>query len=262
MRHCALLLLLAAVAAGAPAQVSTREIEYTAGGVTLRGFLAEPESLREKRPGILVVHEWWGHNEYARTRARMLAELGYVALAVDMYGDGKTAAHPSEAGEFAAAAMEDFPRARATFEAALNVLRKSATVDPRRLAAVGYCFGGGVVLQMARAGVDLRSVVSFHGSLRTATPAVRGGVRAKVLVCNGGDDGFVPQEDITALKKEMRAAEVEFTFRSYPGARHGFTNPAADSLGARFGLDLAYNAQADRRSWSDMQQFLKRTLGR
>ncbi|MFQ5584701.1 MAG: dienelactone hydrolase family protein, partial [Calditrichia bacterium] len=211
-----------------------------------------------KRPGILIVHEWWGHNEYARKRARMLAGLGYTAFALDMYGKGKQANHPDNAGKFATEVMQNMDMAKARFMAALDVLKSQDTTDPDKIAAIGYCFGGGVVLQMARMGVDLKGVVSFHGSIVTDTPAQPGAVKAKILVCNGADDPFIKPEQINAFKKEMANAGVDYTFISYPGAKHSFTNPDADKFAKEFGLPLAYNKMADEQSWAAMQEFFKK----
>jgi dienelactone hydrolase len=253
--------LIAAAAAGCSPtppkpDIQGREVMYTAGGTTLVGYLVFDAARQGKRPGVLVVHEWWGHNEYARKRARMLAELGYTALAVDMYGDGRQASHPDDAGKFAAEVFQNMEGAKARFIAGKDFLAAQTSVDPDRLAAIGYCFGGGIVLNMARAGMDLDAVVSFHGSLGAAIPATPGGVKARVLVCNGEDDSFVTAEEIEGFKKEMTDAGVTFLFRSYPGARHGFTNPDATRYGQEFSIPLAYNAPADSASWADMKAFL------
>ena len=237
------------------------EVHYAGGGITMKGYLAVNEAIGEKRPGILVVNEWWGHNEYARRRARMLAELGYAALAVDMYGEGKQAAHPSDAGTFASEVMKNMESAKARFIAAMDLLKSNPACDSSRIAAIGYCFGGGVVLQMARMGADLKGVVSFHGSLATPSPARPGEVKARVLVCNCADDGFVTAEAIEMFKNEMQSAGVNYTFVSYQGAKHSFTNPDADKFGKEFNLPLAYNEAADRQSWADMQRFFKEAFG-
>jgi dienelactone hydrolase len=243
----------------AHAEVITSLVFYQAGDAKLRGYLAYDDQFTGKRPGILVVHEWWGHNEYARKRARMLAELGYTALAVDMYGEGKTADHPDDAGKFASAVMQNMATTgKERFMAALDVLKKHPSVDTAKIAAIGYCFGGGTVLNMARLGVDLKGVVSFHGSLGTATPASPGQVNANVLVANGESDSFVTPEQVAEFKKEMEQAGVDYQFINYPGAKHSFTNPDADSFAQRFGMDIAYNAEADKKSWEDMQAFFNK----
>lgn len=260
MRRLVLVLSMLWLAGATHAAVKGEEVEYSSEGVTMKGYIAYDDAVEGKRPGILVVHEWWGHNEYARKRARMLAELGYTALAVDMYGDGKTAAHPEDAGAFSGEVFKNMPVARARFLAATELLKNHETVDAGRIGAIGYCFGGGIVLAMARMGVDVQGVVSFHGSLGTQSPAQPGTVKAKVLVCNGAADPFVPKEDIDAIKKEMNDANVDFTFKSYKGAKHSFTNPEATEKGKKFNLPLEYNAKADKDSWSDMKSFFKKVF--
>ncbi len=236
-------------------RVQSQEAQYRAGDTVLKGYMAHDDSIRGKRPGILVVHEWWGHNAYARKRARMLAELGYTALAVDMYGAGKQAAHPADAGKFASEVKQNLPLAQKRFLAALELLQQHPTVNSTHTAAIGYCFGGGIVLEMARAGLELDGVVSFHGTLSTANPARSGVVKAKVLVLNGADDPFVKPEHITRFEQEMQAAGVSYRFVNYPGAKHSFTNPDADSFGKRFSLPMAYDPEADIQSWQAMQEF-------
>jgi len=233
-----------------------KAVEFSAQGVVMKGYMAYDENIKGKRPGVLVIHEWWGLNDYARKRARMLAELGYTGLAVDMYGEGKEAMHPDDAGKFSSELMKNFDVAKIRFIAAMDSLKRQATVDPIRLAAIGYCFGGGVVLNMARQGVDLKGVASFHGSLNAVKPAQVGNVKAKILVLHGGDDKFIPTEQIEAFKQEMKAAGANFQFVSYPGAAHSFTNPEADALGKKFNMAIAYNADADRKSWDELKKFL------
>jgi len=241
-------------------KIETRDFTYEADGVKLKGHIASDGSIKGKRPGVLVVHEWYGHNEYARKRADMLAELGYVALAVDMYGDGKTAEHPQDAGKFAGEVTSNMPAMEARFTAALNELKKDPNVDAEQVAAIGYCFGGGVVLHMARTGAPLKGVVSFHGSLATSKPAEKGAVKAKVLVCNGADDSFISAEAIANFKKEMDNAGADYTFISYEGAIHSFTNPSSTEIGKKYDIKVAYNEKADKESWSEMQSFLKRVF--
>ncbi len=252
-----LCLLLAIFATSAFAKVTGREVEYRSGETVLKGYLADNPALEGKRPAVLVVHEWWGLNDYARKRARDLAELGYVAFAVDMFGDGKTAQHPDDAGKFAGEAMKNKHVAEARFNAALDYIKKQSTVDPKRIAAIGYCFGGGVVLHMARQGADLKGVVSFHGSLATDTPAQQGAVKARVLVFNGEADKMVPPEQVAAFKEEMTKAGASFRYVGYPGVMHSFTNPDADRYAAQFKLPLAYNSNADQTSWAETKKFLK-----
>lgn len=241
------------------AAIQGAEVEYkTKSGTRMKGYIAYDDSTDEKRPGILVVHEWWGHNEYARNRARQLAELGYTALAVDMYGNGQQADHPKDAKRLSSAVMSNLPEAKARFEAALQILKDDKSVDSSQVAAIGYCFGGGVVLQMARMGLDLKGVASFHGSLGTEKPVKKGVIKAKIFVANGEADPFTTAEQITAFKKEMDVAKVSLDFHSYANAKHAFTNPDADLYGKKFGLPLEYNAEADKQSWRDMQKFLAR----
>jgi dienelactone hydrolase len=252
----ALIAVWTGLAAAAP-KIEGKPVEYTAGGVTLKGYIAYDANVKGKRPGVLVVHEWWGQNEYMRKRARMLAELGYTALALDMYGEGRLAAHPDDAGKFSSELMKNFPVAKERFLAALDFLKKQPTVDPDRIAAIGFCFGGGVVLNMARQGVDLKGVASFHGSLAVVKPDQPTPIKAAVRVYNGADDKFIPAEAIEALKKEMADQKVNFKFVNYPGAVHAFTNPEATEIGKKFNMPIAYNAAADKGSWADMQKFFK-----
>ncbi|MEP9410964.1 MAG: dienelactone hydrolase family protein [Candidatus Brocadia sp.] len=241
--------------ASASTNIKGKTVEYSSLGVVMKGYLVYDENIKSKRPGVLVVHEWWGHNEYARKRARMLAELGYTALAVDMYGDGKQAMHPDEAGKFSSELMKNFDVAKARFVAAMDFLKQQFSVDPNRIAAIGYCFGGAIVLNMARQGVDLKGVASFHGSLTAVRQAQKGSVKAKILVLHGADDKFVTQEQIEAFKQEMKTAGADFQFISYPGVIHGFTNPEADANAKKFNLPLAYNAEADMKSWKELEKF-------
>jgi dienelactone hydrolase len=260
MKHfiSGLLVLLLSTHLSAYAAVKGEPVDYSAEGVTLKGYLAYDDSIKDKRPGVLVVHEWWGHNEYARKRARMLAELGYTALAVDMYGDGKSTGHPKEAKKFMQAALSNMETAKARFLAALNFLIAQNTVDSDKVAAIGYCFGGGVVLAMARTGIDLDGVASFHGSLATDNPAKPGVVKAKVLVLHGDADKFIPPKQVKAFKEEMQNAKVDFEFIGYPGVAHSFTNPDADAFAKKFDMPLAYNEAADKDSWTKLQAFFKR----
>ncbi len=238
------------------AKVVGKNVEYTAQGVVLKGYLAYNSGVKGKGPGILVVHEWWGLNDYTRRRARMLAELGYTALALDMYGEGKQAKHPDDAGKFASETMKNFDVAKARFTAAEDFLKRQPTVDPNQVAAIGYCFGGGVVLNMARQGADLKGVVSFHGSLAAVKPAEPGAIKAKILVLQGGDDKMTTPEQVEAFKEEMKKAGADYQFVVYPGAMHSFTNPDATALGKKFNIPIAYNADADKKSWDEMKKFL------
>ncbi|MDX2051780.1 MAG: dienelactone hydrolase family protein [Polyangiaceae bacterium] len=238
--------------------IATKEVSYQAGATALTGFLAEPKGAG-KHPGILVVHEWWGQNEYARSRARQLAELGYVALAVDMYGDGKTTENPEEAGKLAGAATADLEITKQRFEAGRAVLASNPRLDAGKIAAIGYCFGGGVVLNMVRMGVPLDAIASFHGALKTQNPARPGSYHGKVLIETGGADPMVPQADVDAAKAEMLAAGADVEVNVYPGALHAFTNPKATLLGKKFQLPIAYDKTADEKSWVKLRQLLRKT---
>ncbi len=248
--------------AGAPkgSTIVTEDVVYRVDTLTLKGYIAYDSSVSGKRPGVLVVHEWWGNNDYPKRRARMLAELGYVAFALDMYGNGQTADNPGDAGKLAGSVMQNPDQMKARFVAALDELKKNPNVDPSRIAAIGYCFGGGVVLGMARMGADLKGVVSFHGGLGVAAPAKPGSVKGSILVCNGGADKYVSPEQIDAFKKEMAAAKVDYKFVTYPGATHAFTNPASDENGKKYDMPIAYNKPADEKSWAEMQKFFRKVF--
>ncbi len=263
MKVLAVLTLSLLLTASAYAKLHTEEVEYTADSLTMKGYIAYDDAVKGKRPGILVVHEWWGYNEYARKRTRMLAELGYTAMALDMYGNGKQAEHPADANKFSSAVMKDMPVARDRFLAAMKLLKEQPTVDSSRIGAIGYCFGGGVVLSMADLGVNLDGVVSFHGTLGGVTPPEKPGiVKAKILVCTGEADPFVPKADVEKFRKEMHDAKASYTINSYPGAKHSFTNPGADVFGKKFNLPLEYNEKADKQSWNAMKEFFKKLFSK
>lgn len=270
-----LLIALVAVACTAPQKESESEkteapevnvlgkvTTYAADSTSMIGYLALDVNDSSKRPGILVVHEWWGHNEYTRKRAEMLAELGYVALAVDMYGDGKQAAHPDEAGEFAGMVMGNFENAKARFEAALEILKNNPNVDGDKIGAIGYCFGGSTVLSMANAGYDLDAVASFHGGLGLPLMPEAGSVKGKVLVANGADDKFVTEQQIADYKAAMDAAGADYEFVNYEGAVHSFTSKDADSIAVKFNMPIAYNAAADSASWEKMKVLFNDAFGK
>jgi dienelactone hydrolase len=237
------------------AGVVTKEVTYRQGDTVMKGLIAYDNEIEGKRPGILVVHEWWGHNSYARSRAKQLAALGYTALAVDMYGDGKTADHPDDAGKFSSAVGGNLPLAKARFDSAIEKLKSQSSVDPNKLAAIGYCFGGGIVINMARMGTELDGVVSFHGSIATKSPVKEGDVKTKIRAFNGADDPFVTAEQIEAFETEMSNAGVDYKFVNYPDVKHSFTNPDANKFGKQFNLPLEYNKKADEDSWEAMKKF-------
>jgi dienelactone hydrolase len=254
--------MLAIAAEQAEARVVGRDVEYKAGDSVMRGYLAYEDAAKTSHPGILVVHEWWGVDDYIRSRVRQLAELGYTALAVDMYGGGRRAEDPKTASKMSSEIGKDMPLAKQRFEAGLSFLRKQKYVAPNQIAAIGYCFGGGVVLNMARSGEDLVGVVSFHGNLASPIMAKPGEVRARILVCHGGDDAFVPAAQVEAFRKEMDAAGAKAEIIVYPGATHAFTNPASTERGRKFKMPIAYNEAADKKSWADMRALFKSIFGK
>ena len=260
MRMLVAAAVLAAFTSSAMAGVKTQEVTYSGGGVKMKGLIAWDDSIKGKRPGVLVVHEWWGNNDYARSRAKQLAGLGYVAMAIDMYGDGKTADHPDNATAFMQEAVKDPDKAAERFLAAEKLLKKQKVTDPSRIAAIGYCFGGAVALNMARRGADLKGVASFHGALGAWAPAQKGQVKAKMLVMTGADDSMVPAEAVKKFSDEMTSAGADFRVISYPGAKHGFTNPAADGYAQKFNIPLGYNEAADKASWAELDTFLKQVF--
>lgn len=252
-----LIALFALFTAQAFSKIVGQNVEYKANGTELKGYIAYDDSIKGKRPGVLIVHEWWGLNDYIRKRADMMAGLGYTALAVDMYGEGRNSEHPEDAQKFMTEVMNNMGLGEKRFDAALELLKQQPTVSPNEIAAIGYCFGGGVVLHMARIGTDLDGIVTFHGSLSSMYKPQPDTVKAKILVLTGGDDVFVPEEQVDAFKKEMDAAHADYKVIVYPGAKHSFTNPDADKLGKEYNLPLAYNKDADKKSWAEMEKFLK-----
>jgi dienelactone hydrolase len=233
-----------------------REVLYSAGGTTMKGYISYDGNKKGKRPGIIVVHEWWGNNDYSRRRADMLADSGYIALAVDMFGEGKQADNPKDAQQMASFIGQNPDTAKVRFMAGVALLKEQEETDTNKIAAIGYCFGGGVVLNMALAGADLNGVASFHGSLPAEKVVKPQNVKAKMLVCAGDADPFVPKEQADKFKKAMDDAKVDYKFVSYQDAKHAFTNPAADSTGKKFNIPIAYNKQADEQSWAELHKFL------
>ena len=239
--------------------IQSRVIDYRAGDTAMKGYLAWDGKRPGKRPGVLVVHEWWGNNDYVRRRADMLAELGYTAMAIDMYGGGRTADNPDAAGGLMNDLLADLGTVRTRFDAALAELRGHETVDAARVAAIGYCMGGGIVLHMARYGRDLKAVASFHGSLPLGcAPAGEGDeVTARIAVYHGEDDRFIGPDEVAAFQDEMRSTGADCLFVTLPGALHGFTNPQATRNGEKFGIPLRYSELADRASWDHMRLVLE-----
>lgn len=258
MRTLLTLCLMVGFAAAAAAAPQSKEVAYTHDGKTYKGHLVWDDATPGKRPGVLVLHEWWGLDDYARKRAEQLAGMGYVAFAADLYGDGKVAKHPDDAKKMASEVRANVESWRGRAAAALDVLKKDERVDPSKLAAIGYCFGGSTALQLAYGGADLDAVVTFHAGLPTPTPEQAKAVKARVLICHGADDKFVPEESIRKLKEALDAASVKFRVESYPGAVHSFTVPGAspDKLSG-----TAYHAEADKKSWASMKAWFDEVFG-
>lgn len=233
------------------------EASYISNGVKCKSYVAYDASIKAPRPGILVVPEWWGCNEYARKRARMLAELGYIAIAVDMYGDGLIAKDPTQANELASQFYENPSFANQRLDAAISKLKEFPETDHGNIAAIGYCFGGSMVLNAAKMGMNFKAVVSFHGNLQ-GVPATLHSTKSAMLVCHGGADKFISSEDIKHFKSNLDSMSVPYTFITYPNATHAFTNPDATKVGLQFKLPIKYNPVADKKSWSDMKAFLNK----
>ena len=241
-------------------KIKTEDIHYQWGGQSFSGFLAQPKKLRQKKiPGVIIVHEWWGHNNYIQRRAKQLAEEGFVVFALDMYGEGKQAQHPKKAGELSSQVMSSMDVMKKRFLAGLEILKNHQNVSQDNISAMGYCFGGGVVLQMAREKLALKKVVSFHGSLKTKWP-VKGELKSpEILVFHGSKDPLVSPENLNAFKQELNAAKANYEIVEYSGVMHAFTNPDADKYAKKFNLPLAYDADADKKSW-ERTFFLNRSL--
>jgi len=233
-------------------------IQYRQGDTNLKGLLVYDQAISGPRPGVVVFPEWWGVTDYPKKRAEQLAELGYVAFAADMYGDGATTNDPNDAGKRMTAVRSDLDLMRARAQAALDVLSKDPHVDPKRIAAIGYCFGGTVALELARSGADIVGVVAFHAGLDTSRPQDASNIKGQVLVCTGGEDSFVPPAMVQAFEDEMRQGGVKWQVNVYGGAHHAFTNSEADSHHIP---NIAYNAQADRLSWAAMKAFFDEIFG-
>lgn len=236
------------------AAVKEEAVSYSAHGTPLKGYIAYDSAKQGKRPIVLVVPEWWGVTEYPRMRAKQLAQLGYLAMAVDIYGNGKIADNPDEALKAAMPFYKNPQEAKARLDAALAKAKTYPQADTSQTAAIGYCFGGSMVLNAAKLGSDFDGVVSFHGGLE-GVPARKDLLKAKILVCHGGADSSVPQSQVDAFKKSLDSIGANYTFKTYPNATHAFTNPEADSKAAKFKMPIKYNPAADSASWNDMKTF-------
>lgn len=237
-----------------PPDIKEEAVTYIAGGVTLKGFVTYDNNVKGRRPAFIVVPEWWGLNDYARMRARKLAELGYIAMAADMFGEGKIATNPAEAQALTGPFYNDPNLARTRLDAALKKLKEYTQTDQDNVAAIGYCFGGFAVLNWAKLGADLKGIVSFHGGLG-GVPVDKSLMKAKVLVCHGASDKFVSEKDAVSLKHQLDSIGIENTLKIYANATHAFTNPDATKIGKEFNMPIEYNADADRDSWNDMKTF-------
>jgi len=254
-------LCVLAMVASANAAVREKPVTYSDGEATMKGFVVVDDAIKGKRPGIVMVHEWWGITKHIHNEARRFAREGYTVFIADMYGDAKIATNPKDAGEFSGSVMKNPAAMEARFNAARDLLAKEASVDPTRIGAVGYCFGGGVVLNMARAGADLDAVAGFHATLGLNTPApAPGTVKAKILILNGADDPFVKREQYHVLKKDFDAAKVDYRIVEYPGAVHAFTNPEATALGKKFNLPLRYDAKVAHEAEAEADKFFSADL--
>lgn len=241
-------------------EIVGEEVSYsTEDGVQMNGYMAYDANNTDPKPGILVVHEWWGHNQHARDKAEALAEMGYVALAVDMYGEGKQADHPKKATEFMMQVINNIDLAKARFDKAYELLSSDSRVDSERMGAIGFCFGGSVVLTMANMGADLDAVAAFHSGIQI--PVMPGeNLSAKVLICNGEDDPMIKPEHVTAYKAALDSVGADYEYVSYPGVKHAYTNPNADSIGAQYDLPLAYDENAEQDSWGKMEDLFGSTF--
>lgn len=252
MKYLSAVLCLAVFAASeVRAKIVVEEVDYKAGDTQMMGYLAYDDEKADKLPGVAIVHEWWGNNDYPKSRAQELAKLGYIAFAIDMYGKGKLTDDPKQAGEWAGMVKKDANLERERFTAGLKVLQDQPRVNREKLAAIGYCFGGTMVLDAARRNDPLKGVVSFHGDLSTEHPAT-GKITPRILVCTGDADAFVPASQLEQFGKEMAKADAAATIVHYPGAQHAFTNPDADKHHLE---NIKYDADADKRSWEQMRLF-------
>jgi len=250
-------------ASAAVAAIREEPVTYKDGDTVMKGYVVYDDAVKAKRPGIVVVHEWWGITQHVRDEARKFAALGYTAFVADMYGDGKTADNPKDAGALAGSVRKNPAVMQSRFTAAKQALAAHPTVDGSRIGAAGYCFGGSVALDMARSGMDLKGVAAFHAGLAPAASTAQAGkVSAKVLVLNGEADPLVKPDAIDAFKKEMAEAKVDYRFINYPGALHAYTNPEATEKGQKFMMPIAYHAEADKQSKAEAAKFFGAVFGK
>lgn len=258
MKRIWILGCLAAMASSALGAIQTKTVTYQSGGKTMEGYMAWDDAKKGKRPVVVVVHDWDGLGDYEKMRCRMLAELGYVGFAADVYGQGVRPTTPQECSAEAGKYYNDNALLRQRLSDAIKSARKQSVSDGKKSAAIGYCFGGMSVLEIARMGADVKGVVSFHGSLGTKNPSKPGGIKSEILVCHGGADGLVPQAQVDGFKAEMKAASADFDFITYDGAKHAFTVPGSDKMG---NPNVGYDEKADKASWDAMKRFLAAVFG-
>ncbi len=236
--------------------IKEENITYSIDNKEFKGFISYNQSIKGKRPAVLIVHEWWGLTDYTKTRAIQLAKLGYIAFAVDMFGEGKIAANPTEAQALTAPFYADPQLAKAQLDAAIAKIKEYKQTDTTTIFAIGYCFGGSMVLNSAKLGIDLKGVVSFHGGLK-GVPADKELLKAKILVCHGGNDKFISEEDISIFRHQLDSIGADYKFIVYPNATHAYSNPASTAAGKRFNMPIEYNKPADLNSWNDMKLFFE-----
>lgn len=236
-------------------KLKEQTVTYKVDSASMNSYLVYDENTDGPRPVVFVIHEWWGLNDYTKSRAKQLAEMGYLAMAVDMYGDGKMGPDPASAEKLAVPFYMKPELASPVFDAAWNALKRFSQADLSKAAAIGYCFGGAQVINLAKMGKDLKGVVSFHGNLNVI-PARKDLLKAEILVCHGAADPLVPQAEADEFKKQMDSIGAKYIFKAYEGAQHAFTNPAATAIGEKFKLPVSYNAAADTASWNEMKSFL------
>lgn len=236
------------------ASITTENVQYTCDNKVLQGIIAFDSKLTNKRPVVLVIHEWWGVNDYIVTRIKQLAALGYLAMAVDLFGKNVTATSVEEAVKLSTPLYQNAALAKQRFDSALQLIQKNKYADTSKIAIIGYCFGGSMALNFAKMGEHIKGVVSFHGGLKGVSPK-KELLTAKVLICHGADDQFVKKEEIEAFKEEMDAINADYIFKEYAGATHAFSNPEATAWGEKFKIPIAYNKDADVNSWNEMKKF-------
>ena len=259
MKYAMVLVLVLAIVNSVFAEVKTKLVEYRDGDTVLEGFVAwDSAAAGKSTPGVLVVHQWMGLTDYEKGRCKQLAELGYVAFALDIYGKGTRPANVQEAGKQSGVYKKDRDLYRRRLNLGLAQLCTLENVAKNRIAAIGYCFGGTGAIELARSGADIQGVVSFHGGLDSPSPSDGKKIKAKLLVCHGADDPFVPAADIAAFQAELNAAKVDWQMINYSGAVHSFTQPMAGNDNSR---GAAYNELADKRSWIAMRDFFEELFG-